>query len=206
MALFPAAAEHNQSIPSTSSNSTDATAQEKYVSQERLSKLLRSVGAERGRKLQECRPKLFVPFLGDEGAKDYTALCRNEDWFAGRYREIESSIEQRLTSNSKSRSFSASEAMSLALEMRELRKYKKAGSRILFLDGGGMRGLILVEILSQIERATGRRITELFDWIVGTSTGGVIALSLVYGKLFIPIALHAWYHADRDQKYNCFSI
>ena len=34
-----------------------------------------------------------------------------------------------------------------------------------------------------MEEATGRKITELFDWIVGTSTGGLIALALVYGEL-----------------------
>ena len=33
----------------------------------------------------------------------------------------------------------------------------------------------------QIERRTGRKITELFDWIVGTSTGGIVALGMVYG-------------------------
>ena len=45
-----------------------------------------------------------------------------------------------------------------------------------------MRGLVQIEILSQLEVATGRKITELFDWIVGTSTGGILALGLVYGK------------------------
>ena len=82
------------------------------------------------------------------------------------------------------------------MQQQELRQYKKTGgdikpcyfndrkgSRILFLDGGGLRGLIQIEILEQLERRTGRRITELFDWIVGTSTGGIIALGLVYGKL-----------------------
>ena len=58
----------------------------------------------------------------------------------------------------------------------------KEGERILCLDGGSMRGLIQIEILSYIEEVTGCRITELFDWIVGTSTGGVVALGLVYGK------------------------
>ena len=55
--------------------------------------------------------------------------------------------------------------------------------RMLFLDGGGMKGLVEIEILMEIERRTGRRITELFDWIVGTSIGGIIALALVYGRL-----------------------
>ena len=55
-----------------------------------------------------------------------------------------------------------------------------AGSRMLVLDGGGIRGLIEIEILEKIEKLTGRRIIELFDWIVGTSTGGILALGLVY--------------------------
>ena len=82
------------------------------------------------------------------------------------------------------------------MQQKELRKYKrtvheqpiatfdiKGGSRILFLDGGGVRGLVQIELLRQMEEATGRRITELFDWIVGTSTGGIVALGLVHGKV-----------------------
>ena len=61
----------------------------------------------------------------------------------------------------------------------------KAGSRILSLDGGGMRGLVEIEILCQIEEATGRKITELFDWIVGTSAGGILVLAMVYGNYYI---------------------
>ena len=56
------------------------------------------------------------------------------------------------------------------------------GQRILCLDGGGLKGLILIEVLIHIEKLTGRKIVELFDWIVGTSTGGIIALALVYGE------------------------
>ena len=58
-----------------------------------------------------------------------------------------------------------------------------SGSRVLFLDGGGIRGLVQIEILMELEKRTGRRITELFDWIIGTSTGGIVALGLVYGEL-----------------------
>jgi patatin-like phospholipase/acyl hydrolase len=50
--------------------------------------------------------------------------------------------------------------------------------RILSIDGGGIRGLIPAVILAEIEERTGRRIAELFDFIAGTSTGGIIALML----------------------------
>jgi hypothetical protein len=52
------------------------------------------------------------------------------------------------------------------------------GLRILSLDGGGIRGLLMLEALRRIEAGTGRRAHELFDLVVGTSTGGVIALAL----------------------------
>ena len=50
-----------------------------------------------------------------------------------------------------------------------------------------MRGLIQIEVLRQLEEQTGRKVTELFDWIVGTSTGGVLALGLVYGEEMMSI-------------------
>lgn len=87
------------------------------------------------------------------------------------------------------------ENVAVSMQQRELLKYKKTarkkqslcfningGSRMLFLDGGGIRGLIQIEVLRKLEQETGRKITELFDWIVGTSTGGIIALGLVYGE------------------------
>lgn len=52
---------------------------------------------------------------------------------------------------------------------------------VLCLDGGGIRGLILTQILEAIEKAAGARISDLFDWITGTSTGGILALALAYG-------------------------
>ena len=76
------------------------------------------------------------------------------------------------------------QALELVTQLQKEVEYRKRfGSRILCLDGGGVRGLVQIEILRQIEKKTGKRITELFDWIVGTSTGGIIALALVYGKL-----------------------
>jgi len=46
-----------------------------------------------------------------------------------------------------------------------------------------MKGLVLIEILEAIERISGKRIVDLFDWIIGTSTGGILALALVYSEL-----------------------
>jgi len=50
--------------------------------------------------------------------------------------------------------------------------------RILSLDGGGLRGIIPVLILKEIERRSGKRIIDLFDMIAGTSTGGLIACGI----------------------------
>ena len=50
--------------------------------------------------------------------------------------------------------------------------------RILSIDGGGIRGIIPAKILAEIEKRTEKRIFQLFDMIVGTSTGGILALAL----------------------------
>ncbi|KAL2820557.1 hypothetical protein BDW59DRAFT_174473 [Aspergillus cavernicola] len=59
-------------------------------------------------------------------------------------------------------------------------KPQGAGTRILSLDGGGIRGIVELTILQQIEKALGPGlyIQDFFDLIVGTSTGGIIALGL----------------------------
>ncbi|XP_065437210.1 85/88 kDa calcium-independent phospholipase A2 isoform X4 [Chrysemys picta bellii] len=59
---------------------------------------------------------------------------------------------------------------------------KRTYDRLLCLDGGGIRGLVLIQLLIAIEKAAGRPIRELFDWIAGTSTGGILALAIVHGK------------------------
>ena len=55
---------------------------------------------------------------------------------------------------------------------------KKTYKIILSLDGGGIRGIITARILQEIEKKTGKRIHELFDLIVGTSAGGILATGL----------------------------
>ncbi|XP_071032233.1 85/88 kDa calcium-independent phospholipase A2-like isoform X2 [Oncorhynchus clarkii lewisi] len=62
----------------------------------------------------------------------------------------------------------------------------KTGSRkidrLLCLDGGGIKGLVLIQLLISLEKEAGRPIKELFDWVSGTSTGGILALAIVHGK------------------------
>ncbi|XP_045526544.1 85/88 kDa calcium-independent phospholipase A2 [Pieris brassicae] len=58
----------------------------------------------------------------------------------------------------------------------------KNEGRLLCLDGGGIRGLILVQILLNLEAAIGKPIIHCFDWVAGTSTGGILALALATGK------------------------
>ncbi|MGO7952054.1 patatin-like phospholipase family protein, partial [Rhizobium ruizarguesonis] len=60
--------------------------------------------------------------------------------------------------------------------------------RLLAIDGGGIRGVLALEILQRMEellRSDGRdqgfRLAHYFDYIAGTSTGGIIAAGLSMG-------------------------
>ena len=57
---------------------------------------------------------------------------------------------------------------------------------------------MLIQLLLAIEKAAGRPIREIFDWIAGTSTGGILALAIVHGEdnanngpLLAPVGLSA---------------
>lgn len=53
--------------------------------------------------------------------------------------------------------------------------------QILSLDGGGIKGLFSAAVLAAIEEDLKINITDHFDMITGTSTGGIIALGLGLG-------------------------
>ena len=63
----------------------------------------------------------------------------------------------------------------LRLKFGDVPPPRGPGPRVLALDGGGMRGLVTLVMLQELERRTGRRIHELFDLVVGTSTGAIVA-------------------------------
>jgi patatin-like phospholipase/acyl hydrolase len=53
--------------------------------------------------------------------------------------------------------------------------------KVLSLDGGGIRGVFPAAFLARIEDQIGQPIGRYFDLIVGTSTGGIIAIGLGLG-------------------------
>ncbi|MEA5466360.1 CBASS cGAMP-activated phospholipase [Leptothoe sp. PORK10 BA2] len=53
--------------------------------------------------------------------------------------------------------------------------------RILSIDGGGIKGVFPAAFLATLEDAIGDHVANYFDLIVGTSTGGIVALGLGLG-------------------------
>jgi uncharacterized protein len=78
--------------------------------------------------------------------------------------------------------------------------------KILSIDGGGIKGLYSAKILEHLENRFNCRISDHFDLICGTSTGGLIALALAmkipattisefyeqYGKVIFPRRSKLW--------------
>ncbi|CAI8015911.1 85/88 kDa calcium-independent phospholipase A2 [Geodia barretti] len=84
------------------------------------------------------------------------------------------------------------------MQRKELVRYRATGARILSLDGGGMKGLIEIDVLEQLEQETGKKIPELFDWIVATSTGAIIVLGLLYAKKSLQEIRQLYYRLKDD--------
>ena len=192
-----------------------------------MAKLLVEHGGERGNKIPQmtrrkvmqtkpCIVEEFQDMIAMEPKEGMLTPSRchklnctpKDDWttkIATLNYEIRSNIEKKLLDIQYPLSQHPDEAMAVGIQMKELKMLCDAGSRILFLDGGGMRGLVQIEILSQLEEQTGRRITELFDWIVGTSTGGIVALALIHGMLKnypLKVVMRDWYGVVDCSKEN----
>jgi hypothetical protein len=70
----------------------------------------------------------------------------------------------------------------------EARQEPGSPKKLLALDGGGIRGVLSLEILAAIESrlrghyGTDLKLADYFDYIGGTSTGAIIAAGLAFGK------------------------
>jgi predicted acylesterase/phospholipase RssA len=71
--------------------------------------------------------------------------------------------------------------------------------RVLAIDGGGIRGILPALFLRELEYSSNLSIGDLFDFVIGTSTGGLIALAATQPRArtaneILDIYLH---HADK---------
>ena len=53
---------------------------------------------------------------------------------------------------------------------------------LLTLDGGGIRGILTIQLLKALEEQAGAPCHQIFDMVAGTSTGGIIAGLIASGK------------------------
>lgn len=142
--------------------------------------LLRSVGAS------HCSERVFTPTPTNEASSDAgpTNLQPDHNKISQKYKELNDVVKTKRNQYQQTQSSVVAREALDALEQVDVYRMSN-GCKILCLDGGGVRGLVQIEMLRQIEQKTGKRIVDLFEWIVGTSTGGIIALALVYG-MYIP--------------------
>lgn len=66
--------------------------------------------------------------------------------------------------------------------LSSMRDEKRTHDHLLCLDGGGVKGLVIIQLLIAIEKASGVATKDLFDWVAGTSTGSILALAILHSK------------------------
>ena len=84
--------------------------------------------------------------------------------------------------------------------------------KILALDGGGIRGMITVEVLAEIERLLRQKLgrgpdfvlADYFDFVAGTSTGAIIAACIALG---MPVTeIRSFYLSSGEQMFDKASL
>lgn len=121
--------------------------------------ILHAVGAQR------CPPEMTGCHLGCKHNENYSGIAPSEP----PHHVTRTVLDQMLHVSGMER-------------MTEQGRRSIEGGRLLCLDGGGIRGLVLIQTLLEIESVLKQPVVHCFDWIAGTSTGGILALGLAAGK------------------------
>ena len=171
--------------PETEDELQPSSLEEKQVIETEMEQLLKSLGAVCAESMQQ-QDAASISITPQTPTRE--SIGRAAAYTEGKvsrklYKDLKDWINEMMSSHTPLPTGDVLQA--LPLQQKELERYKLTGNRILCLDGGGIKGLVQIDILSQIEEATGKRIIELFDWIIATSTGGILALAMVYGELYI---------------------
>ena len=53
---------------------------------------------------------------------------------------------------------------------------------ILTLSSSGASAIVQIEILQQIEKCSGQKVVDIFQWVVASGFGALFFLLIVYGK------------------------
>jgi len=72
--------------------------------------------------------------------------------------------------------------LSRLLRWTGLLKNERPRARLLSLDGGGLKGVIICQTMIELQKYLKRPLKDYFDWIGGTSVGAFIACMLGQGK------------------------
>ena len=51
------------------------------------------------------------------------------------------------------------------------------------MDYSSTMAIVQLEMLNQLEKVTGKKIVNLFEWIVASGVGGFLMMAMVYGKM-----------------------
>ncbi|WKX93592.1 hypothetical protein Q1695_011117 [Nippostrongylus brasiliensis] len=66
--------------------------------------------------------------------------------------------------------------------LQKFDSWKPNGKVLVALDGGGVKILVIIQILLCIDKELNGELLSRLDWIAGTSSGGISALMLCHGK------------------------
>ncbi|MBB4081143.1 patatin-like phospholipase/acyl hydrolase [Lewinella aquimaris] len=72
--------------------------------------------------------------------------------------------------------------------------------RVLSIDGGGLRGVIPLQVIKYIEKITGKQIHQIFDVVAGTSTGALLTCAILIEDENNVVVGQRLYSADTIQE------